>query len=110
MKNIPENEIVVLDIAGAYARVECSDQEDLASLAKLGFILEDGQLVRPIADVFDRQKLVRALIELRALFSAGRDWSPAELVDLFREEGAISTGYRMISWKNSTQYVVVDRP
>jgi hypothetical protein len=109
MMNLPENEIVVLDIAGAHARVVCSDQGDEANLVQLGFVLENGQMVRPISDVPDRQRLVNALIGLGALFSSGRDWSPAELVDFYREQGAVSTGYRMITWKNPNQYMVIDR-
>lgn len=109
MMNLPKNEIVVLDIAGANARVVCSDKEDQVNLAKLGFTLENEQMVRTIADVPDRQKLVGALVNLGALFSSGRDWSPAELVDFYREQGVVSTGYRIIAWKNSNEYMILDR-
>jgi hypothetical protein len=109
MMDLPENEIVVLDIAGAYARVVCCNQGDEANLAKFGFVSENGQMVCPISDVADRQKLVNALIALGALFSGGRDWSPAELVDFYREQGVIATGYRMITWKSPHQYIVIDR-
>jgi hypothetical protein len=109
MMNLPENEIVVLDIAGACARVVCGNQRDEANLANLGFVSENGQMVRPIADVPDRQRLVNALIGLGALFSSGRDWSPAELIDFYREQGVVTTGYRMITWKHPNQYMVIDR-
>ena len=66
-------------------------------------------MVRPISDVADRQRLVNALIGLGALFSSGRDWSPAELVDFYREQGTVSTGYRMITWKNPNQYMIINR-
>ena len=107
--HMPQNEIVVLDIAGEYARVACFEPRGLLNLAKLGFLSEDDQMVRPILDVSDRQNLVRDLIRLEALFSGGRDWSPAELVDFYREEGVVLTGYRMITWKNLHQYTIVDR-
>ncbi|WP_062113025.1 hypothetical protein [Collimonas pratensis] len=107
--NCVENEIVVLDIAGARARVVCGKPSVEASLIALGFAPEGDQMARPISDVADRQKIVGALIELGALFAGGRDWSPAELVDLYREQGTILTGYRMITWKSPSQYSIIDR-
>lgn len=107
--NIPENEIVVLDIAGSHARLVCENSKAAVSLTAMGFVLESDQFVRPISDLADRQKLVNDLISAGALFSSGRDWSPAELVDLYQEQGVVSTGYRMITWKNPNQYVIVAR-
>ena len=105
----PDNELVVLDIAGDCARVVCNSHDNIGSLVRLGFTLEGDQWVRPIIDVLDRQTLVCALIELKALFSDGGGWSPAELVDFFRTQGATKTTYRMISWRSPNQYVIVDR-
>lgn len=107
--NIVNGQVVVLDIAGGSARVACGRSDAETSLFALGFSMEGNQMVRPILDISDRQKLVGALIELGALFTSGRDWSPAELVDFYREQGDILTGYRMITWKNPNQYVIIDR-
>jgi hypothetical protein len=106
--NIVEGEIIVLDIAGASARVACGKPEAEASLIALGFILEGDQMVRKISDIADRLKIVGELIELGALFASGRDWSPAELVDFYREQRMILTGYRRISWKGPNQYLIAD--
>lgn len=103
------DEIVVLDIAGASARVACGKDEAEAALIALGFLHQGQQMVRKISDDGDRRNLVRALIGLKALFASGRDWSPADLVDFYREQGVILTGYRMITWENPNQYSVVDR-
>lgn len=107
--NIVNGEIVVLDIAGTRARVACGKPDAESHLIALGFFLEGNQMIRQLLDVEDRQKIIKALIEIGALFSTGRGWSPAELVDLYREQGSILTGYRMITWKNSNQYLIVDR-
>jgi len=109
LEHFIENEIVVLDIAGARAKVACGKPSVEASLMALGFVPEGDQLARPISDVVDRQEIVGALIRLGALFASGRDWSPAELVDLYREQGTILTGYRMVTWKNPNQYLIIDR-
>lgn len=107
--SIVRDEIVVLDIAGSRARVACGKPDAEAALLALGFVHEGTQMVREISDDAVRQKLVGTLIELKALFSGGRDWSPAELVDLYRDQGVILNGYRMITWKNPNQYLIVDR-
>lgn len=107
--NMVEKEIVVLDIAGNCARVSCTSSDARASLLAMGFVREGDQLVRSVSGDLDRQKIVAGLIALRALFASGRDWSPAELVDLYREQGSILTGYRMISWRGPGQYSLVDR-
>lgn len=79
------------------------------ALVTLGFVREGDQLVRPIADDVDRQMLVRELIGMDALFAAGRDWSPSELVDFYREQGVVVQSYRMITWKGPDHYVIVTR-
>jgi hypothetical protein len=106
--NSPKDEIVVLDIAGARAVATCGSPGVEASLTALGFTVQDDKLQRPIANVTDREKLVNALINLGALFASGRDWSPADVVGFYREQGAVKTGYRRISWTKPDQYVIVD--
>lgn len=107
--SMPNKELVVLDIAGSRAQIWSDDLARESALLALGFTREGEQLVRPIKDDADRQFLVRELIGMDALFSAGRDWSPAELVDFYREKGFITQSYRMISWKSPQQYLIVDR-
>lgn len=104
--NMPKNELVVLDIAGNRARAKCDLPNMESALLSLGFIHEDDQMVREIIDDLDRQRLVRELISLDALFTAGRDWSPSELVDYYREQGFVSQSYRVITWKSPDRYVI----
>lgn len=109
MMNIPINETIVMDIAGACARVLCEDPTGRASLVALGFYWENDKWVRPIADDQDRINIINALIDLKALFSCGRDWSPSELVDYYHERGAVPNGYRMITWTSPDKYLIIDR-
>ncbi len=106
---MPENELVILDIAGNHARLQTDNMARETKLTTLGFVRDGGQLVRPIADDIDRKMLVQKLVEMDALFAAGRDWSPAELVDFYREEGIVAQGYRMITWKGPDAYVILTR-
>jgi len=104
--DMPKNELVVLDIAGKRARVKCDLKNIEPILSFLGFVREGDQMVREITDDLDRQGLVRELIALDALFAAGRDWSPSELVDYYREQGLVSQSYRVVTWKSPACYVI----
>ena len=73
----PENEIIVLDIAGGRALLRCGRRIAETQLSKMGFMREDGHLVRIINDPSDRANLVSALVEMGALFSAGPGWEPS---------------------------------
>ncbi|MTV41476.1 hypothetical protein [Duganella radicis] len=102
----PENEIVVLDIAGERALVGGGESSDTNALLALGFNPEGAYFVRKIVDDEDRRNIIYKLVEMSALFSSGRDWSPAELMDLYREQGAVTTSYRVIAWHTPENYVI----
>lgn len=106
---IPDNATVVLDIAGDWLRLISNKPEDEARLTELGFVVDDGYLVRRVLDALDRKVLALELIKIGALFSAGRDWSPAELVEYYREQGDIQEKFRTIAWTGPTEYSIVER-
>lgn len=103
---LPEDEIVVLDIAGRRAVVVRNGSGADPRLLRLGFGLQEGQLRRPISDSTDRERLVKDLISLGALFSSGRDLSPAELVEFYLEQGKLVTPYRRITWTAPDKYEI----
>lgn len=104
--NTLKDEIIVLDIAGTSARIACENQSSVSKLVTLGFVHEGDQMVRPILDDADRKNLITTLIELNALFQSGRDWSPAELLELYSDQGTILNSYRVITWKNPSWYLI----
>lgn len=105
---LPEDEIVVLDLAGDYVRIFCKDPKYINSLLALGFHVDGDQLVKPIVEDAERQQLIHELIKLRAVFSAGRDWSPAELLDYYREQGIVRQSYRVIAWRGQDSFQIRD--
>jgi hypothetical protein len=106
MNDLPMNEIVVLDVAGSRAKIFTAQWGSESVLTRLGFVLVDGYFERPIIDMDDREKLVRSLIELRAIFVDGRDWSPTEVVDYLREQGKVDLACRRITWLSPTEYLI----
>jgi len=107
MSIFPANELVVVDIAGSTARIQCDASKEDA-LRNLGFEETQGLWTKNIDDSDERVALVRELIEIGALFSEGRDWSPAELVQMYVEQGAVQGRYRTIRWLNPQNYQIVD--
>jgi hypothetical protein len=105
----PVDEIVVTDIAGDKARVHATNSVHKSELIRLGFIGQNDDLVRPLHSVDDRIRVLVRLIDLGALFSAGRDWSPEEVVQYYHEQGFIDGPYRVIAWKNLEQFLLSTR-
>ena len=103
---LPENEIIVLDLAGNHARIACTSPVDISALNALGFQAEGDQLVKAVSGVAERQKLVHELIKLHAVFSVGKDWSPAELLQYYRQQGVVHESYRVISWKGQDNFQI----
>ncbi|MGZ5198715.1 MAG: hypothetical protein ACXWC4_03010 [Telluria sp.] len=106
MNKLPENEIVVLDVAGTRARIAAAQLD--TALEKLGFVLVGDHYERPIADMEDREKLITSLIGLHVLFVDSHDWSPAEVVDYLREQGKVHGTFRRITWLNPAEYSISD--
>lgn len=104
--NFPPGATVVLDIAGNCARVVSDKPGDAVRLNALGFVAENGQLVRSVQDQADRLRLITSLIDLGALFSSGRDWNPADVVGFFKDRGDLSSDYLIISWRGLGEYSI----
>jgi len=102
----PIDEIVVTDIAGNQARVHAMNSVHKSELIRIGFMGQADDLVRPLTSVDDRIKVLVRLVELGALFSAGRDWSPEEVVKYYHEQGLINASYRVITWKCPEQFLI----
>jgi hypothetical protein len=105
----PNEEIIVIDLAGDYARVRATSLSKENELKNLGFIEADDHMVLRLDSTEARIGLTRKPMDLDALFSIGPGWSPAELTEHYREQGLISRSYRVIAWKSPEHYSVADR-
>lgn len=108
MTNLPQNETVVVDVAGNRCVVLTDVPAHAHVLQSNGFVMEGDQWTRQISNDAERQRLVKMLIDLKALFSAGRDWSPEEVVEHYRDTGVVTAAYRSISWLKPDQYRIVE--
>ncbi len=105
---MPNNSLIVTQIAGERAVVLKTGlgAEYDTLLVHLGFQQDGTQYVRPISDHLDRQALVRELISADALFIGGPDWSPAELVEHYRDQSRVQGSYKRIVWRSPERYEV----
>lgn len=106
MNKMPNSEIVVLDVAGTRAIVKVDNSVNVSRLTALGFVFADHIGERKISDMSDRAWIVKELIALSAVFSGGRDWSPAEVVDFLRDQGWLNAKFRRIEWVGSDKYII----
>lgn len=101
--------IIVKEIAGNRAVLESNDEQQQTKLEAIGFVRDGGRLIRPVVDDADRKYLIIKLINMNALFSSGRDWSPEELLDYYSEKGIINQPYQVISWSDKTNFEIITK-
>jgi hypothetical protein len=106
MPHFPQNETVVVDVAGERCVVVTDILAHCSALQSVGFSEQAGRWQKPIRDHAERLALLNMLIELKAIFVAGRDWSPQDVVEHYRGIGAIASSYRSISWLGPDRYRV----
>ena len=105
--NILKDSSVVTDIAGDYTQVKTKNPTIAFQLVKFGFKLnEHGSFEKNNLDQEDRLRTIKNLISINAIFSAGRDWSPEEVLDFYREQNLLNEPYRVISWKDLNNYEI----
>lgn len=110
MNVIPDGAVVVLDLAGHVASLVCRSPALEPTLRELGFAANAAHMLRPITDDTDRRQLAEILIGLDVLFAEGTGWSPAELLELYRERRALPASYRTISWLGPREFRVSRHP
>lgn len=82
-----------------------SDRPQQAALHALGFRgAPGGTLTLKISDDTARARMLSHLRDLGVAFSAGREWSPAEVFEHLRGNGLLHGTYTRIVWTAPRQY------
>lgn len=63
-----------------------------------------------VGDDLGKARLFAALRDLGVAFSAGREWSPAEVFAWLRDRGLLEGAYLRIAWTHPLQYDVCSDP
>lgn len=72
MNTMPDNEVVVPDLAGRVAAIVCRNPMIEPALRGFGFMAVSTRMERAITDNADREQLADALAELDVLFAEGK--------------------------------------
>ncbi len=107
MDHVLNDNAVVTDIAGDYTIIRTKNQTISFQLIKFGFKLQEyDSFEKKNLDQDDRLKTIKNLISINSLFSAGRGWSPEELLGFYKEQGLLNEPYKVISWKDKNNYKI----
>lgn len=94
----------VAEANSSFLRVISLSPVGSSSLKQLGFT-EESPLSFTLS-INSPDERVRLFQELRAndfAFSAGREWSPSELFEFFRDQGLLSGDYIRVAWIDGTR-------
>jgi hypothetical protein len=103
-----EDYILIKELAGSRIVAECNNINLENFLISLGFN-NNGKFYIKQVNEEERIEIIKTLIKNGALFSEGRDWSPAELVLYYREKGILNEKFKSISWTNSNKYNIIEK-
>ena len=106
-----KNYIIIHDLAGSRIVAQCDDLKLQQILISLGFIKEQNDfLIKRIDTEEERIHIIKNLMQnYQVLFSDGRDWSPAELILYYRDQGIINGKIKIISWLNKDKYNIIEK-
>lgn len=94
----------VVEANSSFLRVIALSQIGASCLKQLGFKEESPlSFILSIDHPNDRVKLFQQLRDSDFAFSAGREWSPSELFEFFRDQGLLSGDYIRIAWVDGTR-------
>lgn len=94
----------VVEVNSSFIRIITSTVEGIQYLTKNGFLKESNETyLLSIDKSFDKPSFFEKLRNQNFAFSVGREWSPSELFEHFRDNGLISGSYIRISWLNKDE-------
>lgn len=94
----------VAEANSSFLRVIALSQVGADYLKQLGFKEESpSSFELLINEPNDRVRLFQQLRAGDFAFSAGREWSPSELFEFFRDQGSLSGSYVRIAWIDGTR-------
>lgn len=91
--------------SGKFVRVKVINDIVKNDIESLGFIFDINlsEYVIPVSGHKSKAKIFFELEKLGVCFSAGKEWSPAELFEYYRELGLLSGKYKRISWRSLSE-------
>lgn len=109
MNTMPENTIVVSDIAGSTLKLSVQGEDLTNKMKSLGFLHSCGFMTKFVESESDKLYLIRELVKLDALFLFGCGWYPSEVMGFYKEKGLYTGKYKIISWPEPDHYQIEEK-
>lgn len=109
MNTMPENTIVVSDIAGSTLKLSVQGEDLTNKMKSLGFLHSCGFMTKVLESESDKLYLIRELVKLDALFLFGYGWYPSEVMGFYKEKGLYTGKYKIISWSEPAHYQIEEK-
>lgn len=102
--------ILIHELAGSRILAQCDDVKLQQVLIALGFIKEQNDfLIKKVDTEQQRIHIIKNLMQnYQVLFADGQDWSPAQLILYYRDQGIINGKINIISWQNQHKYKIIE--
>ncbi|MCU1795200.1 hypothetical protein [Pectobacterium polaris] len=109
MNVIPDNSIVVSDIATNTIKLRVQGNDSVKEVEVLGFLASGQFMVKTIKNESEKLELIKSLAKVDALFLFGYGWYPSEVMDFYKEKNAYIGKYKVISWSDPNNYNIEER-
>ncbi|MGI8490945.1 hypothetical protein QWJ20_20780 [Pectobacterium sp. S5] len=109
MNVIPDNYIVVSDIATNTIKLRVQGNDSVKEVEALGFLASGQFMVKTIKDEGEKLELIKSLAKVDALFVFGYGWYPSEVMGFYKEKNAYIGKYKVISWSDPNHYNIEER-
>ncbi|ETS33640.1 hypothetical protein [Photorhabdus khanii] len=109
MNKMPDNSIIVVDMAGNTLRLRVSGDKLVNKMKLLCFSLSDEFMELSIDNEDDKLKIIKTLINEDALFLYGNGWYPSEVMEYYKEKGIKLEKYKIIYWTDQKNYYIEER-
>ena len=103
-----KDKVVAIELAGNNILLANDNNNFKNELIGIGFEKVEPyySISVPTDDIEKRAVLFQKLIEIGTLFSYGKDWSPSEIVEYYRDKGLIRGDYLRIAWRNKQDFAI----
>ena len=109
MNKMPDNSIIIVDIAGNTLKLRVSSDDLINKMKMLGFSLSNELMELIVDNEQDKIKIIKMLINEDAFFLYGIGWSPSEIMEYYKDKGIKLEKYKIIYWTDPNTYHVEER-
>ncbi|MEQ9860964.1 hypothetical protein OI450_15695 [Pectobacterium cacticida] len=109
MNVIPDNSIVVSDIATNTVKLRVKGELSMREVEDLGFSASEEFMVKTVKDEGEKLDLIKSLVKIDAFFLFGYGWYPSEVMDFYKEKNDYIGKYKVISWSDPDHYKIEEK-